>query len=204
MQTPIQAKARLTAGEVSTSLTGVLKRMAYTVDPANATDKSPNLRLGTNICHGLVALEIKKRGNPDDLIWFYGTGPTVMHSVLTNEDHQVLVDSFKRSGKFLGAQGYGLRDDKLDLVDVVPVSELFDDYMSYQVTAEATGDKGNSDAAKSKKEAIDRQLENNKRQQESVKQGGEGASPVQKIDKQKQVNRLRDRALELRKQKLES
>ena len=203
----INAKARLTIAATVPEVNRVLQRMAATIDPQHATGNQPPFTMAT--CHGQVALEVKKRGIPTDLIWIYGDGRNVAHSVLTNEDHQVVMDTFKKSGKFLGAKGYTLSDDKYDLLDVLPVSELFDDFMSYEVKAEASDD-AESEASKSRKEGIDRQIENNKKQQEQVKKTMPSAenktavSPVQKLDKQKQVNRLKDQALDMRKQKLES
>ena len=205
MTTTINAQARIIAGEVSTEVKGVLKRMAFTVDPQHAIERNPNLLLKNNTCHGQVALGIRQRGIPDDLIWLYGVGKDVAHSVLTDEDHRVLVDSFKHKGKFMAAEGYSFDDDRYDLVDVLPVSELYDEYMSYQVHAEAEGGESKSNPAeKSRKEALDRQLETNKQQQEKLREGVGEVPPVQKLDKQKQVNQLKDRALDLRKQKLES
>jgi hypothetical protein len=214
MSTTINAKARLQADAAMANVKRVLQRIAYTVAPSYAIARNPALKLngGQNnaTCHGAVAEGIHKRGNPADLIWIFGNGPDVTHSVLTNEDHQVVVDTFKKVGKFMGANGYKYDDDQYDLLDVIPVSELYDEYMEYPVMAANEADKAQKESEKARKEAVDRQIENNKRQQEQIhntmpSNGNKtSVSPVQKLDKQKQINRLKDQALDLRKQKLEN
>jgi hypothetical protein len=191
---------------VSTSIEGCLSRMAATIDPIHAIDKKAP-KFGTNICHGLVAAAIKKRENMDDLIWLYGTkdnkvAPIVEHSVLTNEDHDVIADSFKNSGKFKGAKGYERHDaagnESYELVDVLPVHELFDDYLDYSLTASAE-----SDADKKANANIDLQLENNKEQQKRLRESKGPADENQKLQIETQINNLERQAIDLKKRKSE-
>jgi len=206
----LAASARLKASAVSTSLAGCLQRIAKTVDPVHAKDKTAPA-LGPNICHGAVALAIKKRGNPEDLIWFYGVRfkdqPQVEHSVLTNEDHEVIADTFKKNGKFLGTKGYFRNVPGADVTDtflaVVPVSELYDDYMSYEINS-AVSDKVEKKDKQRNKENIDRQLETNKERQDTLRDSKKTMDPAQKLQVDEQVNGLQHQAIELKKRKSEA
>lgn len=108
------------------SVTYVMKRMAQTVVPHAQTGQPAYT---SNSCHSQVSRGILKRGNPDDVVYLYGSGPggEVMHSVLADEHGKILVDSLPH-GKSMLENGYAVRDDVLPHIYSFPVSELYDLY----------------------------------------------------------------------------
>ncbi len=84
------------------------------------------------MCHGLVAKAILSRGLVSDKIWLYGSGKDVWHSVLTDKNNKVVVDSSDgnaRSIKFMADKGYGTPEDHFNFISLTLVEDLFEDYI---------------------------------------------------------------------------
>lgn len=114
----------------SQSVLYVLKRIFKTIEPHAAIGAV--VPYGTNICHGIVAHSIIRRGNrPTDKIWLYGAkGGDVMHSVLSDERDQLVTDPWKNTQGFTWQrrEGYGKADDMMDFLWVTSVDELYNEF----------------------------------------------------------------------------
>lgn len=118
-------RLRTLAAMKSASVVYVMKRMAQTVVPHAQTGQPAYT---SNSCHAQVSKGILKRGNPDDIVYLYGSeGGDIIHSVLADENGHRLVDAWP-AGKFMGDRGYEARGDTLPCVYSFPVSELYDLY----------------------------------------------------------------------------
>jgi hypothetical protein len=118
------------------SLKYVEERMAKTIWP-DAPFSAQEYR--KNICHGFTSLEAKKRMNLKDKIWIYGAKrpEMVWHSVLTDQANNLVMDTFRSKGYFMGFDGYMLTDgeeggdaEMLDLMACIPVGDLHSKYVT--------------------------------------------------------------------------
>lgn len=104
-----------------------VKRIAQTVVPGAQTGVPAYT---SNICHAQVAKAILKRGKVSDKIHLFGSeAGDVIHSLLTDENNKVVMDAWHSStSKFIPDRGYEKRGEFIPTLDIVEVSQLFEDY----------------------------------------------------------------------------
>ncbi len=100
----------------------VYRNLAYSIDPERARFEPRNTTPYTpDSCYGAIAVCLREIGLeivPHHSIKFFGIHPTdVTHAVLTDEDGDVVVDTFKKQGGFIA-------DNEGGLLYVAPVKEL--------------------------------------------------------------------------------
>lgn len=122
--------SRLAVPEVANnnaSIAYVARRIAQTFVPFAKTGVPAYT---SNICHAQVAKGILKRGNVDDRVVMFGTeAGDVIHSILTDSNSRILVDSWKSgTSKYEPGKGYW-KDGELNvqLFDE-PVIHFYDEY----------------------------------------------------------------------------
>lgn len=120
------------------SLESILTGMATVYDARHSINPRITILNPYRLCHGRVALTIKKRGNVHDKMWFYGIDSrSVTHCVLTDSNNRVVQDTCHDKGVFLGQEGYASKKDVgnpeeyLLLISVVEVSEWLDEYFNF-------------------------------------------------------------------------
>ena len=83
--------------------------------------------INLNHCHTRAARAIRGRSyKPTDLIWLYGDGSQVMHSVLTDSNQKVITGgNFGLSShRFLGVRGFVVGDEVMDFMRNLTVNNL--------------------------------------------------------------------------------
>jgi hypothetical protein len=113
----------------------VFARMAANLDPQHAIYNKPYGPPNNNaICHYMVIKKAMQRGEPEDRIYLFGHGKTVVHSVLTTKRNQVLVDTF--NGQFSPNELGVPNDEPLQRVAMSTVGDLYANFMQFDSLTE--------------------------------------------------------------------
>lgn len=108
----------------------ILRRMASELNPSS--NAGPKFSGHKSLCHLKVARAIQRRGRVDDKVWLLGMANVVSHSILTDANNRIVEDSSQ--GKFSSGvyfqPGTGTTTP-LDVIEIVYVSDLYDDFMEY-------------------------------------------------------------------------
>ncbi len=109
---------------------GVLERIAtWVYGPHSNSDIT--FAPHQSLCHLKVAKRIVTRAIDSDLIWIYGDGDRVYHSVLTDAHSTVLVGAqySRTSNKFMGKDGFDILGyGTLELMLCITVRKMRIDY----------------------------------------------------------------------------